>query len=81
MRLKEYLSARRGEQMRIAKILGVSPSQMSQMVNGTCHISNKRCVVIEELTSGSVSRKDLKPDDWHSIWPELVDKDCPERVA
>ena len=30
-----------------------------------------RCVQIEKLTNGAVTRKDLRPDDWHEIWPEL----------
>ncbi len=29
------------------------------------------CVAIEKATGGAVSRKDLRPDDWHLIWPEL----------
>jgi hypothetical protein len=23
-----------------------------------------------------VTRRDLRPDDWHLIWPELADKDA-----
>lgn len=23
-------------------------------------------------TGGAVSRKELRPDDWHRIWPELA---------
>jgi DNA-binding transcriptional regulator YdaS (Cro superfamily) len=30
------------------------------------------CFLIEQATAGQVSRKDLRPDDWHKIWPELV---------
>lgn len=30
------------------------------------------CVLIESATKGQVSRKDLHPNDWHKIWPELV---------
>lgn len=58
MKLKEYLSGRPGEQAKLAEVLGVSKSQMSQMVNGTAHISYERCVVIEKFTGGKVSRKD-----------------------
>lgn len=72
MTLKEFLANRRGEQGIMAKKLGVSTSQMSQMVNGTCAISNKRCLIIEIFTKGEVSRKDLRPNDWHEIWPELA---------
>lgn len=75
MKLKEYFLSRRGGQTNMAKSLGVSRSQMSQMVSGHCPISNERCVVIENLTSGLVSRKDLKPDSWEKIWPELAHKE------
>ena len=30
------------------------------------------CVRIERETFGAVTRKDLRPDDWAEIWPELV---------
>jgi len=35
-----------------------------------------RCVEIEKATAGQVTRRDLRPDDWDRIWPELA-----ERVA
>ena len=30
------------------------------------------CVAIEQATGGKVTRKDLRPHDWASIWPELA---------
>ncbi len=75
MKLKEYFLSRYGEQAKMADALGISQSQMSQMVKGICAISNERCVIIEKLTDGMVSRKDLKPDAWQRIWPELVGQD------
>lgn len=30
------------------------------------------CVAIEKATEGQVTRKDLRPHDWASIWPELA---------
>ncbi|MDK4680166.1 helix-turn-helix domain-containing protein [Kingella negevensis] len=35
----------------------------------------KRRVQIEGLTQGAVTRRDLRPDDWAQIWPELAGKD------
>lgn len=32
-----------------------------------------KCAQIERMTTGAVTRRDLRPDDWHEIWPELVD--------
>ncbi|WJJ94022.1 transcriptional regulator [Neopusillimonas aromaticivorans] len=31
----------------------------------------KLCVSIEKESGGAVTRRDLRPDDWHEIWPEL----------
>ena len=33
-----------------------------------------RCAAIEAATKGAVSRRDLRPNDWHLIWPELIGK-------
>jgi DNA-binding transcriptional regulator YdaS (Cro superfamily) len=33
----------------------------------------EHCVAVEKATKGKVTRKDLRPDDWKSIWPELAD--------
>lgn len=35
------------------------------------------CVNIERATSGAITRRDLRPDDWHRIWPELVTTEHP----
>ena len=36
------------------------------------------CSAIERESGGAVTRKDLRPNDWHLVWPELVslDKAC-----
>lgn len=72
MNLREYLnSLERGAAAKLAAQLEVSPSFLSQMAAGDAAISVKRCVMLESLTEGAVSRKDLRPDDWMEIWPEL----------
>lgn len=40
----------------------------------------QRCVVIERLTQGVVTRRDLRPHDWQQIWPELAESE-PNRPA
>lgn len=55
----------------LADQLGVSKSFLSQMASGVSAISPKRCVEIEIATKGAVTRRDLRPDDWYKIWPEL----------
>ncbi len=73
MNLREFLdSLGRGEVTQFAAELGVSPSYLSQMASGTASISPKRCVLIEALSKGKVTRRfDLHPNDWFEIWPEL----------
>lgn len=78
MNLKNYLSTlERGGASRLAESLGVSISYLSQMASGDTAISPARCVAIEQATGGAVTRLDLRPDDWASIWPELVGKPSP----
>ena len=31
------------------------------------------CATVERLVDGRVNRRELYPDDWMTIWPELVD--------
>lgn len=72
MDLKNYIdSLEWGGAKHLADKLGVSKSFLSQMASGASSISPKRCVEIELATYGKVSRKDLRPSDWHKIWPEL----------
>lgn len=74
MNLKTYIgSAKRGTATRLAASIGVSISYLSQMASGAAPISAERCVVIERATNGAVSRRDLRPDDWQDIWPELAE--------
>jgi DNA-binding transcriptional regulator YdaS (Cro superfamily) len=58
-------------QSRLAKNLNVTPSTLNQWVKGVRPIPVVHCVAIEQATNGKVTRKDLRPDDWHLIWPEL----------
>lgn len=32
----------------------------------------EHCVAIEQAVNEQVTRKDLRPDDWHKYWPELA---------
>lgn len=72
MNLKTYItSGERGTATNLASLLGVSLSYLSQMASGTANISPERAVQIEKNTNGQVSRRDLFPDNWKAIWPEL----------
>ena len=72
MDLKNYIdSLEWGGAKNLADKLGVSKSFLSQMASGASSKSQKRCVEIEVEKYGKVTRKDLRPSDWHKIWPEL----------
>lgn len=73
MKLRPYLDKlERGEASALAAQLEVSISYLSQMASGATAISPARAVAIEVATGGKVTRKDLRPDDWKQIWPELA---------
>ena len=41
----------------------------------------QRCVAIERLGSGVVTRRELRPDDWMEIWPELENSEPKQAPA
>ena len=73
--LRTYLDLLpRGGVGAFAERLGVQPVYLSQLAaqqNGRVP-SPELCVRIERLTERAVSRQDLRPLDWHLIWPELI---------
>jgi DNA-binding transcriptional regulator YdaS (Cro superfamily) len=58
----------------LGKLLDVTKGAVSQWKLPGRQVPEKHCVVIERETKGAVTRKDLRPDDWHLIWPELIEK-------
>ena len=58
----------------LARELNVSPSIVTEWAKKTNPVPIKRCVQLERFTKGEVTRKELRPDDWHEIWPDLLPK-------
>lgn len=56
---------------RLARRLGIGQTTVSQW-RARGRVPAGHCAAIEQATDGAVSRWDLRPDDWHRIWPELV---------
>jgi DNA-binding transcriptional regulator YdaS (Cro superfamily) len=56
----------------LARRLGVSPQAINGWKKGTRPIPVYRCVQIEQIPECEVTRKQLRPDDWQKIWPELA---------
>ena len=53
----------------LAAALGVSIQAISNWKDRGVPI--ERCVAIEQITKTAVTRRDLRPQDWQAIWPEL----------
>ncbi|MDH4417685.1 MAG: YdaS family helix-turn-helix protein [Acidovorax sp.] len=84
MNLSEYLASPGALTVGdLRKRAGVSSdAQIRQWQHG---YANRRpgpahCVAIEKATEGAVTRRDLRPDDWHLIWPELADAEPTQEV-
>lgn len=54
--------------------LGFSESFLRKKISLGSFLHPRYCRKIEELTNGKVTRQDLRPNDWHEIWWELVNK-------
>jgi DNA-binding transcriptional regulator YdaS (Cro superfamily) len=80
MLLSEFVSQRRGAVADLARELVVSGSLITQWARGK-PVSAERCPEIERATQGAVRRWDLRPDDWHRIWPELIGAEGAPAVA
>lgn len=65
-----------GSQRALARALEISSAAIGQWgrqgQDGGRGVPPRQCVRIERLTSGAVTRRDLRPDDWQDIWPELA---------
>lgn len=72
MNISDYLKAQEITQTKFADDVGVSVSMVGQWISNHRPVTPEKCVVIEKLTKGQVTRKDLRPSDWKLIWPELA---------
>ena len=61
-----------GSASELARRIGVTPQAVCFWRDGMRRIPVEKCSAIELATGGAVTRRDLRPDDWHQIWPELV---------
>lgn len=71
MKLSDYLSVHGGKTT-LARAIGAQPQLVWQWATGVRPVPIARCMSIERVTHGAVTRRDLRPGDWADIWPELV---------
>jgi len=62
-----------GGQAALSRHLGVTAAAVNQWVKGLRPVPARHCFAIEKVTKGAVTRKDLRPNDWHLFWPDLTE--------
>lgn len=62
-----------GGPAQMARLLGVTVQAVCFWRDGKRSLPIQHCTAIEQATASAVTRKDLRPDDWAQIWPELID--------
>ena len=71
MTLSDYFALKSGNQASLVRILGVPQATVAQWASRNRSVPAEYCIEIEHATGGAVTRKELLPDTWASIWPEL----------
>lgn len=56
----------------LARTLDVAPSVVYQWAKSVRKVPIQRCHDVVKATDGMVTLQDLRPHDWHLIWPELA---------
>ncbi|MGI4935545.1 MAG: transcriptional regulator [Janthinobacterium lividum] len=75
----EQACASVGGQASMAKRLGVAPAVVNQWVKELRPVPIIYCCAIER--ESGVSRKMLRPNDWHLIWPDLKSRSALPRKS
>lgn len=76
MDLHEYLSQSEIQPSELARRLGVSSAVVYQWRTKRRPIPLEYCAALEIETQGAISRRELRPDDWQRIWPELAEQEA-----
>jgi len=61
-----------GGQTALAVELKIAPSNVAMWLNGARPVPVHHVKSIVRLTGGAVTEKQLRPNDWRKIWPELA---------
>ena len=73
MTLSEFFSASElGCVSKLAKRLGAHAPDVSRWASGVRPVPIHHCMAIERFTNGAVTRRELRPNDWRLIWPDLA---------
>lgn len=79
-KLKDWLDKKNGRRIELARALNVPQSFVTKLASGERPIPINHMAAIEVFTEGEVTRRDMRPDDFARIWPELADTTATELV-
>ena len=71
MKLHDWLAVERGRAAWLAREIEVHPVLVRQWGAGRA-VPLQHCAAIEIATGGAVTRREMRPDDWRRVWPELA---------
>ena len=74
MNIAEYIQSSGITVAQLAREIGLkNDMQLRQWMHGYANRKPgpRYCVALEQATSGKITRQDLRPHDYHLIWPEL----------
>lgn len=74
MNLATYLKKTQLNKAAFAREVGISSALLYQFETGLRPVPPQHCPAIVRASDGEVTCKDLRPDDWRRIWPELAEK-------
>ena len=72
MNLSTFLQTPGLNKAAFARRIGVSSAMLYQFEKGIRPVGHKYGAAIERASGGQVTRQELFPDEWESIWPELA---------
>lgn len=77
--MEDFLPIRKAAELvgglsNLARKLDVSPQLIHRWATGQQEVPIIRCVEIEQITEGKITRPMLRPNDWKQIWPEIAEK-------
>lgn len=64
-----------GSEKALADHLGVTKAAVWQWKQSGRRTPIEHCAAIERICGHAVTRRELRPDDWQAIWPELAQAD------
>jgi len=77
-KLKHYInSLSESERDEFAKDCGTSIGYIRKILSSDERLffGPALCRKLEDITKGMVTRQELRPRDWHEIWPELAQQE------